>query len=194
VAEAVKRGLVRARADKVDLSKWRSVVTMMLGRLDDSPVFADQAKAAGIDFSDDLKRWAGLAVFKKAYRLFQERGYESKLLAAAIRTGPKVAGRERVRHLEACAGGNVVLTVFPNVFEGLLKGYDAGEIRPHMAEDVPPEVIRQLLKTEYFRQAYEEDGLRPDQWLAYPPADATAKQFADATNEMEAWVGEAMKD
>jgi transaldolase len=193
VAEAVKRGLVRARAGKVDMSKWRSVVTMMIGRVDDHPVFAEQAKAAGIDFSDDVKRWAGLAIFKKAYRLYKERGYESKMLAAALRVGPKVGGRDRVRHLEECAGGNVVLTVFPNVFEGFLKGYDAGEIRPRMDEDVPPEALRQLLKTEYFRQGYEEDGLRPDQWLSYPPCAATAKQFADATNEMETWVGEAMK-
>ena len=193
VAEAVRRGLIKARKDRVDLSRWRSVVTMMLGRLEDHPVFAEQCQEAGIDLTPEKKRLAGIAVFKKAYRLFKQRSYESKMLAASMRTGPKVNGREKVWHLEHLAGGNVVLTVFPNVFEGLLAGYDPGEIKPHIDDDVPQVVIDELLKTEYFRQAYNEDGLKPNQWISYPPVAATAKQFADSTNEMDAWIGEMMK-
>ncbi len=194
VAEAVRRGLKRARDAKVDLSKWRSVVTMMLGRLEDHPDFAAQCQAAGVDFTPEKRRLAGLAVFKKAVRLFKERGYESKMLAASMRTGPVVAGREKVWHLEHLAGGNIVLTVFPNVFEGLLAGYDAGELRPHIDEPVPQKVVDELLKTRYFQQAYNEDGLKPAEWITYPPVVATAKQFADATNEMEAYVGDMMKN
>lgn len=193
VAEAVRRGLIKARKNGVDLSQWRSVVTLMLGRLEDHPIFAEQCKAAGIDLTPEKKRLAGIAVFKKAYKLFKQRSCESKMLAASMRTGPKVNGREKVWHLEHLAGGNVVLTVFPNVFEGLLAGYDRGEIKPHIDDEVPQAVIDELLKTEYFRQAYNEDGLKPSQWIAYPPVAATAKQFADATNEMEAWTGEMMK-
>lgn len=193
VAESVKRGLKRARAKGVDLSMWRSVVTMMLGRLEDHPVFAEQCKAAGIDLTVQKKRLSGIAVFKKAYRLFRERGYESKMLAASMRVGPTIDGREKVWHLEHLAGGNIVLTVFPNVFEGLLAGYDAGELAPHMDDDVPQDVIDELLKTEYFRQAYEEDGLEPAEWIDYPPVVATGTQFADATDEMEAYVGQMMK-
>jgi len=193
VAEAVRRGLITARKNRVDLSKWRSVVTMMLGRLEDHPAFAEQCKAAGIDLTPEKKRYAGLAVFKKAVKLFKDRSYESKMLAASMRTGPKVGGREKVWHLEHLAGGNVVLTVFPNVFEGLLAGYDPGEIKPHINDEVPQAVIDELLKTEYFRQAYNEDGLKPNQWINYAPVVATAKQFADSTNEMEAWIGEMMK-
>lgn len=193
VAEAVKRGLERARKDNVDLSAWRSVVTMMLGRLEDHPAFEQQCKEAGADFSPEARRYAGIAVFKKAYRLFAERGYESKMLAASMRPGPDVGGRTKVWHLEHLAGGNVVLTVFPNVFEALLQGYDAGELAPHIDEPVPQNVIDDLLKTEYFRQAFEEDGLKPAEWIDYPPVVATADQFAKATDEMEAWVGETME-
>jgi len=192
VAESVKRGLKRARADGVDLSMWRSVVTMMLGRLEDHPVFAEQCKAAGIDLTVEKKRLSGIAVFKKAVHLFKERGYESKMLAASMRPGPTVDGREKVWHLEHLAGANVVLTVFPNVFEALLAGYDAGELQPHIDDPVPQAVIDELLKTEYFRQAYEEDGLEPAEWISYPPVVATGNQFADATNEMEAYVGDMM--
>ena len=192
VAESVKRGLARARKNKVDLSMWRSVVTMMLGRLEDHPVFAEQCKAAGIDLTVEKKRLAGIAVFKKACRLFKKRCYESKMLAASMRTGPTLDGREKVWHLEHLAGGNIVLTVFPNVFEGLLAGYDPGELKAHIDDDVPQDVIDELLKTEYFRQAYAEDGLKPREWIDYPPVVATAKQFSDATNEMEAYVGKMM--
>jgi transaldolase len=193
VAEAVKRGLVKARKNGIDLSAWRSVVTMMLGRLEDHPEFERQCKEAGIELTVEKKRLAGLAVFKKAYTLFKQRGYQSKMLAASMRTGPQVDGREKVWHLEHLAGGNIVLTVFPNVFEGLLAGYGAGELSPHMDDPVPQDVIDELLKTEYFRQAYNEDGLKPREWINYPPVVATAKQFAAATDEMEAWVGEMMK-
>ncbi|NIA20774.1 MAG: transaldolase [Anaerolineaceae bacterium] len=193
VPQAVLRGLKRARENNVDLSKWRSVVTMMLGRLEDHPIFEAQCKEAGIDLTVEKKRLAGLAVFKKAVRLFKERGYESKMLAASMRLGPTIDGREKVWHLEHLAGGNVVLTVFPNVFEGLLAGYDAGELKPHIDDTVPQEVIDELFKTEYFRQAYEEDGLKPEEWISYPPVVATGTQFANATDEMEAYVGEMMK-
>jgi len=193
VAESVKRGLRRARAAAVDLAMWRSVVTMMLGRFEDHPVFEEQARAAGVELTVEKKRLSGIAIFKKACRIFRERGYESKMLAASMRTGPKMDGREKVWHLEHLAGGNIVLTVFPNVFEGLLAGYDPGEIKPHIDEEVPQKVIDELLKIPYFRQGYEEDGLKPEQWIDYPPVVATAKQFADATNEMEAYVGQMMK-
>jgi transaldolase len=192
VAESVKRGWAWARADGVDLSRWRSVVTMMLGRLEDHPEFEAQCKAAGIELTIEKKRLAGIAVFKKAYKLFAERGYESKMLGASMRAGPEVDGREKVWHLDHFAGGNVVLTVFPNVFEALMAGYDAGEITPHMDDEVSQEVIDELLQTEYFQQAYLEDGLKPEEWIDYPPVVATATQFAGATDDMEAYIGEMM--
>ena len=193
VAESVKRGLARARAAKADLSQWRSVVTMMLGRFEDHPVFEEQAKAAGVELTVEKKRLSGIAIFKKAVKIFKDRGYESKMLAASMRTGPKIGGVEKVWHLEHFAGGNIVLTVFPNVFEGLLAGYQGGEIKPRIDEPVPAKTIDELLKVPYYRQGYEEDGLKPEEWINYPPVVATAKQFADATNEMEAHVGAMMK-
>jgi hypothetical protein len=74
-----------------------------------------------------------------------------------------------------------------------MKGYDRGEIVPQMDRDVPADVIAELLKTEYFRQAYNEDGLAPAEWISYPPVAVTGKQFADSTDEMEAYIGEMMK-
>ncbi len=192
VPQAVLRGLKRARENNVDLSQWRSVVTMMLGRLEDHPAFEEECKQKGIDLTPEKKRLAGLAVFKKAYQLFKERGYESKMLAASMRVGPEVDGREKVWHIEQLAGGSVVLTIFPNVFEGLLAGYDPGELQSHIDDPVPQDVVDELLRTDYYRKAYEEDGLKPEEWIDYPPVVATADQFADATNEMEAYVGEIM--
>lgn len=188
VAEAVKLGLKLARENGVDLSKWRSVITMMLGRFEEAKEFQRQAEERGIKLDDTLKRWAGIAVFRKAYKLLKERGYESKLLAASMRTGPIIGGKERVWHLEKLAGGDVVLTIFPNVIETFLLHYEEEALSPQITEDVPEEVLETLLKIPYFVQAYEEDGLSPEEFVEYPPTVETAVSFSKAMDELEEYV------
>ena len=46
--------------------------------------------------------WAGVAVFKQAYKIYKERGYRTKLLFAAYRN---------LHHFEQFIGGDVVLTI-----------------------------------------------------------------------------------
>ena len=59
------------------------VCTIMVGRLDDwLKVVADKQE---ISVDPGVLEWAGVAVFKKAYRLFKERGYRIRLLSAAFR-------------------------------------------------------------------------------------------------------------
>ncbi|MDP6380901.1 MAG: transaldolase family protein [Phycisphaerae bacterium] len=196
VAEAVKSGLAKAKADGVDLTQWRSVVTMMLGRMEDHPVFKEQAEGLGIELSDADLRWAGLAIFKKTYKILRDpaNGYSTKMLAASMRVGPKVDGQEKVWHLEKLTGGAIVLTVFPNIFEAFLKDYKPEEIKPLMDEPVPDDVIEKLSKIPYFRQAYDEDGLEPDEWIDFAPVVATGDSFSDATNELEQWVTQRVEE
>jgi len=187
VAEAVKAGLAEARAKGVDLSKWRSVCTMMLGRFEDAKEFKRQAAALGIELTESDLRWAGTAVFKKAYRLYKERGYESKMLAASMRPGPTVGGRLQVRHVEALAGGDVVLTIFPNIFEALLFNYKPEEIHSHIDEEVPADVLEKLLKVPYFAQGYDERGIAPEDFRTHPAVVETATSFAQATIDLESY-------
>src|SRR5262249_23636471 len=82
-AEAVDRGLARFEADGGDSSAMSPVVTMMVGRLDDWMQVLVGRDRVTID--PGYPHWAGIACFKKAYPVFQERGYRARLLAAAYR-------------------------------------------------------------------------------------------------------------
>ncbi len=193
LAEAVERGYGQAVAAGRDLSGWRSCCTMMLGRFEDHPVFKQQAGEAGFDLSETDLRWAGVAVFKKAYRLYKARGYRTKLLAASMRVGPKESGRARIWHLDKFAGGDVVLTVFPNIIEEFLRAYAGERIAPQMDDPVPEEVVERLRRTAYFRQAYDDSGLAPEEFGSYPPLLATAEGFVKAMNDFEKRVAAAVE-
>src|SRR5215831_10332501 len=81
VAEAVERGLVRREREGLDVSSMGPVCTIMVGRLDDW--LKVRHEMDGISIDPGYLEWAGVAVFKKAYRIFQERGYRVRLLSAA---------------------------------------------------------------------------------------------------------------
>lgn len=185
VGEAAAAGLAEALARGTDLRNWRSCAVMMLGRYEDVGEFRTQATERGIELTDADLRWAGIAIFRKAHRLFRERGYPSKLMAASMRLGPIVDGVQRVWHLEKLAGADAVLTVFPNIFEAFLGSYAGLPLAPQIEEPVPDEVLARLLRIPYFAEAYAEDGLAPEQFVAHPALQATAASFSQAMEKIE---------
>ena len=83
VAEAVERGLNRREKEGKPVADMTPVCTIMIGRLDDwMQVLANKEK---IVVNPGFLHWAGVAVIKKAYQIFRERGYRARLLAAAYR-------------------------------------------------------------------------------------------------------------
>jgi len=83
VAEAFERGLTRREKEKKDISTMGSVCTLMVGRLDDWLKVV--AEKRGIIANPWVFDWAGVAVMKKAYKIYQQRGYRLRLLSAAFR-------------------------------------------------------------------------------------------------------------
>ncbi|MGI8960553.1 MAG: transaldolase family protein [Bryobacteraceae bacterium] len=83
VAQAVERGLKRREKEGKDTSTMGPVCTIMVGRLDDWLKVAAEKRDIIID--PGYLEWAGVAVFKKTYCLFRERGYRIRLLSAAFR-------------------------------------------------------------------------------------------------------------
>ena len=83
VAEAVERGLKRREAEGLDITTMGPVCTIMVGRLDDWLKVVMEKEKLSID--PGYLEWAGVAVFKKAYKLYKERGYRLRLLSAAFR-------------------------------------------------------------------------------------------------------------
>ena len=83
VAEAVERGLQRREKEGKEIASMGPVCTLMVGRLDDWLKVLMEKENISID--PGYLEWAGVAVLKKAYRIFRERGYRIRLLSAAFR-------------------------------------------------------------------------------------------------------------
>ena len=83
VAEAVERGLEQREREGNDPELMKPVCTIMVGRLDDWMKVLVERDDIAVD--PTVLNWAGIAAFKRAYEIFQDRGYSRALLAAAYR-------------------------------------------------------------------------------------------------------------
>ena len=190
-AKTVQRGLEKAKANGVDLSKWRSVITHMEARYGDLGGLRDKAKEVGVELSEGDVRLAELAIFKKAYRTVKERGYPSKMLSCSLRLGPEVAGKTHIWHLEEKAGASIVVTCPPPFIDEVINYPRAGEIvfKPNQIDVLPPDdVMEKLMKVPYFARAYDEDGYTREEYNTHPALVKTHEAFSKATNEMVAFA------
>lgn len=192
-ANAAMEGVKIAEEKGVDLSKWRAVITMMVGRLTERKALVEQAKRRGIEMSWRDRHWFGIAVFRRAYRLLTEGGYVSKLLACSLRHGPLVAGKPRFWDIEKTAGGAIVYTMPPYVLEPLFEIGDGLVFQPEIEkDDVPQDVMDKMMKIPYCIQAYDPNGLALEQFNDHPSTLYTVEAFSKATVGLEEYVGERM--
>ncbi len=180
VGVAVERGLARRQADGGDVSEMSPVCTIMIGRLD------DWMKA--IAERDDLvldpaaANWAGLAVFKRAAAIYRERGFRTRLLAAAY--------RHRL-HWTELIGGDVTLTM-PHQWQRRFNASPV-EIRPRFDEPVPPGHVDELLQQiPDFGRAYEPDGLTVAEFDTYGATIRTLRSFIASYWDLVRSVDEIM--
>ncbi len=176
VAEAVERGLRRREAEGLDVSTMGPVCTIMVGRTDDWMRVSAEKEQITVD--PGIMEWAGVAVFKNAYRIYQERGYRTRLLSAAFRNH---------MHWSQFIGGNVVIS--PPF--GWQKRFNASGIEPlHRLDDpVDPRILHDLYDNfGEFRKAYDEDGLSIAEFTSYGATVRTLRQFLQANTDLEAFV------
>jgi len=188
VAVAARSGFHEAREAGVDLAGVRSCAALMMGRMEDVPVFRKQAEREGMELTEALLRWAGVAVARQAHALFRERGYETKLLLASMRLGPGQGDGLHIWHLEQLGGADAVFTIFPNILEEFLTRYQERPLEPRIDDPVPDEAMDALLRIPYFRQAYEEEALTPEEFVSLPGVQATGAQFSEAMERIETHV------
>jgi transaldolase len=191
--EAVKRGLEKAKKDKVDLFRWRSVITHMSARYGTLGDLKDQAASRGIDLSEADIRWAELSIFKRAYRIIQEKGYPNKMLMCSMRISPPMNdGSAASWHVEKIAGSNVVYTCPPSYISDLMNVED--KLKPFnpeaIHEDAPQATMEKLLRIPYFVQAYEPDGMTKDEFNKQGALVATAAEFSKATRTIADFVAQ----
>ncbi|MEK9809986.1 MAG: transaldolase family protein [Candidatus Nanopelagicales bacterium] len=176
VAEAVERGLRRREAEGLDVSHMGPVCTIMVGRTDDWMRVSAEKEQITVD--PGIMEWAGVAVFKRAYQIYQERGYRTRLLSAAFRNH---------MHWSQFIGGDVVIS--PPF--GWQKRLNASGIEPtHRLEDpVDPRIVEDLYDNfAEFRKAYDVDGMTVEQFTDYGATRRTLRQFLDANNQLESFV------
>src|SRR5271155_2844037 len=145
VAEAVERGLKRREREGLDISRMGPVCTIMAGRLDDW--LKAVAEKQDIILDPGYLEWAGVAVFKKAYKIYRERGYRVRLLSAAFRN-----------HMQwsEFVGGDVVISP-PYKWQVRFNSSDV-TIASRIGEPVDPAIVEELLrKFPAFRRAYNEE-------------------------------------
>lgn len=192
VANAAKEGVAIAEKNKVDMSKWRAVITMMIGRLTEHPVLDQQAARRGITLSWADKHWIGIYIFRKAFKLLKDNAMPSKMLACSMRDGPLVGGKYHFWDIEKIAG-DIVYTMPPYVLEPLFqKCADLQFKEEILNDDVPEEVLRKASKIPFILQSWDENGMEIDQFNLHPSTIATAEAFSQASAGLEAYVGERM--
>jgi transaldolase len=176
VAEAVERGLKRREREGKDISAMGPVCTIMVGRLDDWLKVLLEKNNLSID--PGYLEWAGVAVFKKTYQLYRERGYRLRLLSAAFRNH---------MHWSELVGGDVVISP-PYSWQVRFNASDI-EVRPRMNNPVSIGVVETLLKNfPDFGRAYNENGLTLDEFDSFGPSRRTLRQFIHACHDLDALV------
>ncbi len=179
-AEAVERGLLRRAADGLPTDRMGPVVTMMMGRLEDW--LRVLTERDGIVADPAALPWSGVAVFKRAYQLFQERGYRARLLGAAIR---------HHLHWSELIGGDVIVTL-PSVWQRRFNASDV-EVRPRMDDAVDQRIIDELRRHfPDFERAYQPDGLSPGEFDSFGPSVRTLRAFVGSYHELLHLVTDAL--
>jgi transaldolase len=172
VGAAVERGLER-RAGGEELTP---VCTIMVGRLDDW--LKVEANKEHVLIDPGYFEWAGVAVLKRAYGIYRERGYRTRMLSAAFRNH---------LHWSEFVGGDLVISPPFDWQQRINENpFDAA---PRMDIPVAEEIVKTLhARLADFRRAYDVDGMTQAEFDDFAPTRRTLRQFLAANNELEALV------
>ncbi len=180
VSAALERGLKRARAAGRDADTIRPYITLMIGRVDDQ--LKRVAEKEHITTTPGTVDWAGIAVFKNAHRIFQQRGLPGTLLAAAYR---------HEGHWSQIIGREVLQTV-PYVW---WTKFNTATTEPRLTINDPVEggILAELrAKFPDFVRAHDEGGMRPADFLGYGATQHTLSQFLGGYGDLVSSVRSRM--
>lgn len=170
-AEAVERGLKRREAEGKRVDNMGPVITVMVGRVDDSlKKFVDGNK---IVLDPGHLNWAGVAVFRKVWKIFKEKGLRATPLAAAYRC---------VNHWSEIIGDNVV-TSMPYKWWNM---FDTCDVEPSRTIDVPisDTTMTTLNKLPFFTDVLYNENLAHSEFEKLQPTKDTLNQFLGARDDL----------
>lgn len=162
VAEAYARGKQKALAGGV--KPPLCIVVQQVGRLDD--YLRDVAQDMKLGLDESVITMAGLAVAKRTYQIFEQRGYDAVIMPAGLRGA---------YHLTEMAGGKLLYTINTRVQDMILAADPPQEER--ISNPVPQDILDQLRKIPEFVRAYEPDGMKPSEFITYGVTQKLLSQF-----------------
>ena len=180
VAEAIERGLSQAEKNSVDTKDVTPYVTIMVGRIDDHLKRVRDSK--NINMDPEIINWASIAIFKNAFRIFKERNYRSKLLAAAFRCD---------LHWKEIVGGDIIISM-PYEWWNKFNASDV-DVRHRIDEPVDEKTIS-LLKENFedFNKAYDEKGMSENEFESFGASVHTMQTFLEGYDEFVALIRSRM--
>ena len=151
----------------------------MIGRLEDWLKVVNGRD--GVLLTPGRVEWAGIAVFKRAYAIYRERGYRTRLLSGAFRN-----------HLpwSQLIGGDIVIRP-----AGLAAPAERVRHRgpaAHRRAGRSRDRRRALDAVPDFRLAYEPDGLSTDELEGYGATVRTLRTFIAASHDLAARIRDVM--
>jgi len=162
VGQAYERGAAKARQNGIAVKPC--FVVQQGGRLDE--YLLEVALDNRIDVSRDDILCAGNAICKKVYHLFKQRGITAKIMPAGLRG---------VHYLAEMAGGDMVFSLQSRVQKMVIEA-DLPKVE-RINEQTPQDVIDRLMRIPEFVRAYEEDGMKQNDFVTFGVTQKTHAQF-----------------
>jgi transaldolase len=177
VAEAIERGLNRREAEGLDISQMGPVCTIMVGRVDDWVKVG--AEKMGNPVNPEILEWAGIAVFRHAHKIYQERGYRTRLLAAAFRNH---------MHWSEILGGDSVISP-PYAWQVKINELGIIPNLNSINEPIAPHILEPLHENfPEFKKMYDVDGLAVEDFTNFGATLRTLRGFLQSVNDLESFV------
>ena len=172
VAEARERGKQRALVSGI--APGLGIAVMMIGRLDD--YLRDVAHDQRSSVSESDITTAGIACMKRAYSIFNEKGYDTYLMPAGCRGA---------NHITELAGAKMIMSISPKIADLLM---DVTDLIEKINNPVDQKIIDRLLTLSEFRKAYEPDGMKREDFITFGATNRTTDQFInDGWNVIESF-------
>lgn len=163
VGEAISRGKKRAR--EKGITPGLGIAVLMVGRLDD--YLRDVMQDSGAPATEEDVVCAGTAAIKRAYKIFNERGYDCVLMPAGCRGA---------YHISELAGGHMIMSIAPKI-ASQLEELGCEDFVERIDEAVSAERIDRLMTMPEFRKAYEPDGMKLEEFITFGSCNRTLDQF-----------------
>ncbi len=189
--DAIRRGLEKANKNSVDTSRWRCVITFMIGRFGRQGSLIQQAKERNINLTTECIRWAEIAIFKRFCEVLSISDVPAKILLSSIECdlNPNT-GKASCWHIEKTLGSDIIYTFKPQLLESLFilqKTMQHPKFSAHN-ESIPAGLINRLMKIPYFNDSYSIDKICPNQFHHLHPFVATYAESCESVRKMTNFI------